>query len=49
MLGGVVCLLLVVGGYLRLEEATKGYYTRLLRLTAIAVLIGVGVGLYVMG
>jgi hypothetical protein len=49
VLGGVVCLLIVMGGYLRLEEATKGYYTRLLRLTAIALLISIGVGLCVMG
>ncbi|HEY7425526.1 MAG TPA: hypothetical protein VH682_14945 [Gemmataceae bacterium] len=47
VLGGVVCLLLVVGGYLRLEEATKGYYTRLLRVAAITFLILVGLGLCV--
>jgi hypothetical protein len=47
VLGGVVCLLIVVGGYLRLEEATKGYYTRLLRLAAITFLILAGVGLCV--
>jgi hypothetical protein len=49
ILGGVVCLLIVVGAYLRLEEATKGYYTRLLRLTAIAILIGIGAGLCLVG
>jgi hypothetical protein len=49
VLGGVVCLLIVVGGYLRLEEATKGYYTRLLRLAAITFLIVVGLGLCVVG
>lgn len=32
---GVVTLLGVVFGYLHLEEATKGYYTRLLRVAAI--------------
>ena len=47
VLGGIVCLLIVVGGYLRLEEATKGYYTRLLRLAAITFLIIAGVGLCV--
>lgn len=36
---GVVGLLSVVGGYLRLEEATKGYYTRLLRIAAISALV----------
>lgn len=49
VLGGVVCLLIVVGAYLRLEEATKGYYTRLLRLTALGILIGVGAALCVVG
>lgn len=49
ILGGLVCLLIVVGAYLRLEEATKGYYTRLLRLTAIAILIGIGAGLWLVG
>jgi hypothetical protein len=46
---GVVCLLGVVGGYLRLEEATKGYYTRLLRVAAIGVLLVILAGLYVVG
>jgi hypothetical protein len=51
ILAGLVCLLLVVGGYLRLEEATKGYYTRLLRLAAIGVLyilFSIGLGLYLL-
>ena len=47
VLGGVVCLLLVVGGYLRLEEATKGYYTRRLRWIAVAILVIIGLGLCV--
>jgi hypothetical protein len=37
-LAGVMSLLLVAAGYLRLEEATKGYYTGLLRLSALGVL-----------
>lgn len=45
---GAVALLGVLGGYLRLEEATKGYYTRLLRITAIGVLLVVVAGLCVM-
>lgn len=49
VLAGVVGLLLVVGGYLRLEEATKGYYTRLLRLAAVSILLVLVVGLYVVG
>jgi hypothetical protein len=44
---GVVCFLAVVGGYLRLEEATKGYYTRLLRVAAVVVLLVILAGLCV--
>ena len=46
-LGGMVCLLAVVGAYLRLEEATKGYYTRLLRLAAVVFVLVVIAGLCV--
>ncbi|MHB1422214.1 MAG: hypothetical protein ACYC3I_03245 [Gemmataceae bacterium] len=46
---GVMCLVGVVGGYLRLEEATKGYCTRLLRIAAILVLIVIVAGLCVAG
>jgi hypothetical protein len=45
----VVCLLGVMGGYLRLEEATKGYYTRLLRIAAIGILLFIVAGLCVVG
>jgi hypothetical protein len=38
ILAGLIALLLVGGGYLRLEEATKGYYTTLLRVAAVTVL-----------
>jgi hypothetical protein len=48
-LGGVVVLLLVVVGYLRLEDATKGYYTTLLRLAAVSLLGLTGVFLYRLG
>jgi hypothetical protein len=48
LLGGMG-LLGVVGGYLRLEEATKGYYTRLLRLAAIGILVVIVAGLCVAG
>jgi hypothetical protein len=41
-LAGFVSLLLVAVGYLRLEEATKGYYTGLLRLSALGVLALIG-------
>ncbi len=46
---GAVALIVVVGGYLRLEEATKGYYTRLLRIAAISVLVVIVAGLFVVG
>jgi len=46
---GLAGLIGVVGGYLWLEEATKGYYTRLLRLTAIGVLVVIALGLCVVG
>lgn len=42
-LAGFVALLLVGAGYLRLEEATKGYYTGLLRLSALG-LLGMAAG-----
>lgn len=45
VLFGVLAVLLVVTGYLRLEEATKGYYTTLLRMAAIGVLVATAVGL----
>jgi hypothetical protein len=48
VLAGAVALLLVCAGYLRLEEATRGYYTRLLRLVAFGALTGVGVGLWLL-
>jgi hypothetical protein len=48
ILGGLVCLFVVAGGYLRLEEATRGYYTTLLRLAALTVLALVGVGLWLL-
>lgn len=47
-LGGAMAVLIVLGGYLRLEEATRGYYTRMLRLTAAGVLAVVGVGLWLL-
>lgn len=46
---GLVSLLGVVFGYLRLEEATRGYHTTLLRLAALAVLVGAGLFLWKLG
>ncbi len=47
VLGGMLAVLLVTTGYLRLEEMTRGYYTRLLRLAAFAVLALAGLALLV--
>jgi hypothetical protein len=41
-LAGFIAVLLVAAGYLRLEEATKGYYTGLLRVSALSLLGMVG-------
>ncbi len=46
LLAGAVALLLVVTGYLRLEDATRGYYTTLLRLAALGVVGLIGAGLW---
>ena len=42
---GLVTLLLVSTGYLRLEELTRGYATTMLRATALVVVVVVGMGL----
>jgi hypothetical protein len=44
-LAGLVVLFVVVAGYLRLEDLTRGYYTQLLRLAAIGVLAGAAAAL----
>lgn len=49
VLAGLVVLVVVVAGYLRLEEATRGYYTRLLRLAGVGVLVLAGLALVVLG
>jgi hypothetical protein len=46
ILAGVVALLVAVVGYLRLDEATKGYYTLWLRLGALGLVGGVGAVLW---
>jgi hypothetical protein len=46
VLAGLLAVVVVAGGYLRLEEATRGYYTTLLRVAALAVLAAVGAGLW---
>jgi hypothetical protein len=49
VLGGALGVIVVVGGYLRLEEATRGYYAYLLRLTAGVVLGLIGAVVYFLG
>ena len=46
VLVGLVALLLVVTSYLRLEEASRGYATTMLRAAAVAALGAVGLGLW---
>src|SRR5579885_3356686 len=48
LLAGAVAVLLVISGYLRLEDATRGYYTTLLLLAAVAGGAVVGVGLWLL-
>ena len=43
-----MALCLVVRGYLRLEDLTRGYYTALLRLTAGAVVLLTLAGLFLL-
>ena len=42
---GLVAVLLVVTGYLRLEDLTRGYATTILRAAAVVILMVVGLGL----
>jgi len=48
VLAGLVALLAAVACYLRLEDATKGYYTTLLRLAAVAFVTLVGAGIWLL-
>jgi hypothetical protein len=49
ILAGVLGLVVVCGGYLRLEEMTRGYYAHLLRAVAGIVLLLVCLGLLLIG
>lgn len=46
VLAGILAVVLVAAGYLRLEEMTRGYATQLLRALAIGLLTLVGAGLW---
>jgi hypothetical protein len=46
LLLGFVALLTAITGYVRLEDATKGYYTGWLRLGMVGILCAVGAGLW---
>jgi hypothetical protein len=48
VLGGLVALLVVIACYLRLEDATKGYYTTLLRVAAVTFVVLVGAGIWLL-
>ena len=48
IIAGVTVLLGCVAGYVRLDEATKGYYSGRLRLAAVVVLILAGCGIAAM-
>jgi hypothetical protein len=47
-LAAAVAVLLVITGYLRLEHATRGYYTTLLRLAAVGIVAVVSAGLWLL-
>ncbi len=49
LLAGIVAVLIAVASYLRLEDATKGYYTTLLRVVAVAFVALVVAGLALIG
>jgi hypothetical protein len=46
VLATIVAICAAISGYLRLDEATKGYYTNLLRLGSLAVVSAVGAGVW---
>lgn len=46
LVAGLVALLAAIAAYLRLEDATKGYYTTLLRLAAVSFVALVGAGIW---
>jgi hypothetical protein len=48
VLAGLVAVLAAVAMYFRLEDATKGYYTTLLRLAAVAFVALVGAGIWLL-
>lgn len=48
ILAGVVALLVAVTCYLRLEDATKGYYMTLLRVAAVTFVALVGAGIWLL-
>jgi hypothetical protein len=46
VVAAVTVLLAAVGGYVRLDERTKGYYSTLLRLAVVCLIAAVGAGLW---
>ncbi|MFO0877491.1 MAG: hypothetical protein U0840_08965 [Gemmataceae bacterium] len=49
VLAAILAVCLVVAGYLRLDEWTRGYASKLLRLAAVLILAVIGLGLLVVG
>jgi hypothetical protein len=48
VMAGLVAVLVAIAFYLRLEDATKGYYTTLLRLAAVTFIGLVGAGIWLL-
>ena len=48
LLAAVVAVLAALAGYLRLDEATKGYYTTWLRLAAVGLAMAVAAGAWLL-
>jgi hypothetical protein len=48
LLAGLLAGLVAVAGYLRLDEATKGYYTTWLRVASVALVATVGAGAWLL-
>ncbi len=48
LLAGLLAGLVAVAGYLRLDEATKGYYTTWLRVASVALVATIGAGVWLL-
>jgi hypothetical protein len=48
LLAGLLAGLVAIAGYLRLDEATKGYYTTWLRVASVALVATIGAGVWLL-